>query len=274
MFSVNVKRTLLLMLVATAASLLTPYICPAQPASPAEDEQTIIEEVKAQEDPTIIKRRIWSDTEWSKFRQNRHEILETLGALWSWRVSENQDWGVRLKVPYEFDIAGNAAGDSNDHGLGDIKLGAGTAFRLSEAWRTGFGVEMRFPTAHDDLGNNTWRPQLFGAVAWDATKRLTLSPSFEYNKSIAEEHDGTPQNFLEMYFPVSYRLPRYWAITARYEAKVDFENDNSWKHSAKFSVTKQLQELPLGLSLSIKRTFDGGDKEFQMNFIVTYYIRS
>jgi hypothetical protein len=54
---------------------------------------------------------------------------------------------------------------------------------------------------------------------------------------------------------------------------VDFENDNSWKHSAKFSLTKQLQELPLGLSLSIKRTFDGGDKEFQMNFIVTYYIR-
>src|SRR5512139_1411972 len=97
--SLLMKRALLLMLGATAAAWLTPDMCLAKSASAGADEQTIIEEVKAQEDPTIIKRRIWSDTEWSKYRQNRHEIEETLGALWSWRVSENQDWGVRLKVP-------------------------------------------------------------------------------------------------------------------------------------------------------------------------------
>jgi hypothetical protein len=267
------KHVIFLIFSAIIAAVVTSTAYPAEPASLGADHQTIIEQLKALEDPTILKRRIWLDTEWSKYRNNRHDIEETLGGLWAWGISDNQDWGVRLKLPYKFHIAGNAAGDSNEQGLSDIKLATGTAFRLSESWRTAVGVEMRFPSAHDDLGSNAWRPQLFGAVAWDATKKLTLSPSFEYNKSIAEVHGTAPQNFLEMFFPVTYVLPRYWAVTARYEAKVDFENDNSWKHSAKFALSKQLEQQPLSFSLSIKRTFDGGDKEFQVNFVAAYYFR-
>ena len=30
---------------------------------------------------------------------------------------------------------------------------------------------------------------------------------------------------------------------------------------------------PPGLALSIKRSFDGGDKEFQVNFVLTCYLR-
>jgi hypothetical protein len=132
---------------------------------------------------------------------------------------------------------------------------------------------MRFPSADDDLGNNVWRPQLFGAVAWDATSRLTLSPSFEYNKSVAEVHAAAPQHFLEMFFPATYALPRNWSVTARYEAKVDFENAGYWTHSAKLVITKQLERLPLGFSPSIKKSFDGGDKDFQINLVISYYFR-
>ncbi len=275
MLSMLIKRSLLLILGATTAAGLTPAMCLGESAPVGANEQTITEEVKAQEDPTILKRRIWSDTEWSKYKEGRHDIEETLGALWAWRVSDSQEWGVRLKVPYKFHIAGDTAGDSDTQGLNDIKLAMGTAFRLSESWRTAIGVEMRFPSAtDDDLGNNTWRPQLFGALAWDVTRRLTLSPSIEYNKSVAEVHGAEPQNFLEMYFPATYVLPRYWAVTARYEAKVDFENDNYWTHSAKFTIAKQLERLPMGFSLSIKKSFDGGEKEFQANFVITYYFRS
>jgi len=269
----HVKRVLLLILGATVAAGMTPAICSAESAIAGANEQTITDELKEQQDPTILARRIWFDTEWNKYKGGRNDIEETLGVLWAWRVSDSQEWAVRFKVPFKFHFAGDAAGDSNEQGLGDIKLGTGTAFRLSESWRTAAGVEMRFPSASDDLGDNVWRLQLFGAVAWDVTRWLTLSPSFEYNKSVAEVNNAAPKHFLEMFFPATYLLPRHWAVTARYEAKVDFENGNSWTHSAKFIISKQLERLPLGFSASIKKTFDGGDKDFQINFITAYYFR-
>ena len=62
-------------------------------------------------------------------------------------------------------------------------------------------------------------------------------------------------------------------MTPRYEFKTDFEQDNRVTHSAKLSVSRQLERVPLGFTLSIKKTFDGGDKRFQLNFVVTHYIR-
>lgn len=268
------KRTLLIILVASAAAGLTPVMCSAESDAKVASEQTVIEELKAQEDPTILKRRTWSDTEWNKYKDGSHDIEETLGALWAWRVSGSQEWAVRLKVPFRSHIAGDAVGDSDKQGLGDIKLATATAFRLSEAWRSAVGVEMRFPSATDDLGNDVWRLQLIGAAAWDVARRLTLVPSFEYNKSVAEERAAAPQHFLEMYFPATFMLPRNWSVTARYETKVDFENGNHWTPSAKFVIAKQFERLPFGSSLSIKKSFDGGDKEFQINFVTTYYFRS
>jgi hypothetical protein len=263
----------MLALGAMVAALSTTPLAAAESPGVDADEQTIVEELKALEDPTILTRRIWLDTEWNSFRDSSNDVEVTLGGLWAWRVSANQDWAVRLKVPVKFHSAGDAVGDSNEQGLGDIKLATGTAVRLSQSWRAGGGVEMRFPSATDDLGGNAWRPQLFAAVAWDVTRQLTLSPSAEYNRSIAEEHGAPRQHFLEMFFPATFVLPRYWSVTARYEAKVDFESDDQTTHSAKLQVAKQLERLPFGFSLSIKKPFDGGEKRFQVNFVTTYYFR-
>lgn len=179
----------------------------AQAALDAE-EQAAAKELKAREDPTILESRVWTDTEWNKYKGARNNIEETLGGLWAWRVSDRQDWAVRLKVPYEWHLAGDDPGDSDESGLGDIKLATGTALHLNESWRAGGGVEMRFPSAtDDDLGDNVWQPQLFGAVAWDVTQQFSLSPSFEYNQSIAEEDGASDKHFLEMFFPATYVLP-------------------------------------------------------------------
>ena len=62
--------------------------------------------------------------------------------------------------------------------------------------------------------------------------------------------------------------------TDREITKVDFENGNHWTYSAKFIISRVLERLPLGFSLSVKKAFDGGDKEFQINFVTTYYFRS
>jgi hypothetical protein len=180
---------------------------------------------------------------------------------------------VRLKVPLKSHIAGETAGDSSNSGLGDIKLGTGTGFHLSDSWRTVIGVEMRFPSGTNNLGSEDWRLQLLGAVAWDVTRTLTLSPSFEYNKSVDEKNGAAPQRYLEMYFPATFVLPNLWAVTAQYETKVDFENDQYWTHSAKLAVAKQLERLPLGFRFSIKKPIDDGDKQFQINFVATYSFR-
>jgi hypothetical protein len=237
------------------------------------DDREIADELRALEDPSILKRRVWLDTEWNSFKDSSGDVDFTFGGLWAWGVSDNQDWAVRLKVPVRFHMAGNTAGDLNEQGLGDIKLAAAAAFRLSETFRTAGGLEMRFPTASDSLGSNAWRPQLFGIVAWDVTPTVTFSPSAEYNKSIKELRGSAPQEFLEVFFPVTFLLPDRWAVTPRYEVKVDFANGDRVTHSGKFSASKMLEDRPLAFTMSIKKTFDGGEKKFQINFVVTHYFR-
>ena len=192
----HIERALLLIPGAIAAACLTPAMCSAETATVRASEQTIMEELRAQEDPTIFTRRMWADTEWNKYKDGSHDVDETLGLLWAWRVSESQEWAVRLKVPLKSHIAGETDGDSNGSGLGEIKLGAGTGFQLSDSWRTVVGGEIRFPSATSKLGSEDWRLQLLGAVGWDVTQTLTLSPSLEYNRSVSEKDGVAPQHYL------------------------------------------------------------------------------
>ncbi len=236
-------------------------------------ESTLISDLKALEDPTILSRRIWLDTEWSKYRDGSSNLDETLGVLWAWRITSHQDWALRLKLPYKWHLSGDNPGDYDRDGTGDLKLATGTAWRLNETWRAGGGVEVRLPTGKDELSENVWKVQEFGALAWDAAHWLTLSPSFEYNHSIKEEHGAAPQHYLEIYFPATFLLPDKWSVTTRYEAKVNYEDDNTWTHSAKVTLAKQLGGPPVGFGLSIKKPFNSGPKDFQVNFVMTYYFR-
>lgn len=133
-------------------------------------------------------------------------------------------------------------------------------------------MQLRLPSG-TRISDNDWRLQEFGGIAWDATSWLTFSSSFEHNHSVAEQRGGAPQHYLELYFPATLLMPSQWAVSASYEPKIDFENNRVWTHSAKLLVAKRLEELPLGFSLSIKKPFNG-DKEFQINFVCTYYFSS
>jgi hypothetical protein len=124
-----------------------------------------------------------------------------------------------------------------------------------------------------ELSDNAWRIQGFGALGWDITPWLTFSPSFEYNESVAEEGSAQPLNFLETFFPFTIILPHKWAVTAGYENKTDFENDNYVTNRAKIAIAKELESIPLSFYLQAKRDFDSGEKEFQVNFVVSCYFR-
>jgi hypothetical protein len=80
----------------------------------------------------------------------------------------------------------------------------GTAWRLSETFRIGLGVDLQTPTGRAELSDNNWRLQEFGAIGWDITSWLTFSPSFEYNQSLAEEGATAPSHFLEAFFPFTF----------------------------------------------------------------------
>lgn len=258
---------------ATLLVLAPMHLAAAEIVLPKADEAMVAEELKTPEDPTILKRRVWLDTEWNHFRQSGDDLDFTFGNLWSWAASSSQDWAVRINVPIRTHFAGDSPGDEKKQGVGDVKFAAGAAVRLSNTWRAGGGLEMRFPTASDNLGANVWRPQLFGAIAWDVTPRITLSPSAEYNKSIAERRGAAPQHFLEMFFPATFLLEPRWAVTPRYEVKIDFANNVKLTHSGKLSITKELKDRPLALTFSIKKMFDGGENRFQVNFVATQFFR-
>jgi hypothetical protein len=250
-----------------AASLQAAELATATSEVPAAD-------LKQLNDPTILTRRFWLETEWNKFKDESSVIEETFGTLWAWRVSENQDWAVRLKVPVKFRFGSELPDVPDIGGLGDIKIATGTAWRLSETFRLGLGVDLQMPTGREELSDNNWRLQEFGAIGWDIAPWLTFSPSAEYNQSLAEEGSTLPSHYLETFFPLTFILPHKWAFTVGYENKTDFENDNYVTHRGKVQISKELENVPLSFALSAKRDFDAGEKEFQVNFVVSYFFRS
>ena len=70
---------LLLALATTTAGWLAMSLAAAEPAGAAADEQTIKEELTAREDPTILSRRAWLETEWNHFEDDSDDVELTLG---------------------------------------------------------------------------------------------------------------------------------------------------------------------------------------------------
>ena len=229
-------RFLLVTLVLLAARLLPA----AEPSSV--DSRTAAEQLKALNDQTIIQSSVWLDTEWDQFKHGAEEATWTLGGLWGSRISDRQDWAVRLKVPFVYDRSDEASGHAEIGGIGDIEVATGTAFRLSNSWRTGGGLELHADSASNPaLSSNVWRLHSSWSIAHDVTNWLTLTPTAEYSHSIAEEHDVLPQRYLELSLPVTFILPYDWSIATRYKAKVNFENGERWTHTVDLGVAKRLR---------------------------------
>ena len=234
--------------------------------------ESTADQLKQLNDRTIIGSYMSLDTEWDQFKHGAEKARWTAAGLWGWPVSDRQDWAVRLKLPVVYDRSDEASGHADIGGLGDLELGTGTAFRLNNGWRTGGGIELHGDTASSPaLGDSAWRLHSFWAVARDVTDWLTLAPTAEYSHSIAEEHDVASQRYLELSLPITFILPYDWSIATRYKAKIDFENGDRWTYTVDLGVAKRLPSIPVVLSASLEKTFDGSDKKFQVNFTMTYY---
>jgi hypothetical protein len=111
----------------------------------------------------------------------------------------------------------------------------------------------------------------FWGIAHDFTAWLTLTFDAEYNHSIAEEHDVSPQRYLDLSLPATFILPHEWSTFAKYKATIDFENGDRWTHTVNAGVAKRLANVPLVLSAALEKPLTGGPKKFQINFTMIYY---
>jgi hypothetical protein len=239
----------------------------AEPAGPSADEKALAEDLKAQEDPTILKSRAWIEAEWFNNRHDSGSLEVILAGRKGWRISDRQDFAVQLEVPH----LSKWAGSFDDQGLGDIRFTVGTAMHLNPTWRAAAGLELAMPTAEGDgLGNDLWRLREIAVVAWDVTPWLTISPQARHSHAIAREHGAAPLHYLELYFPATFLLPGNWSATVRYDAKLDFENDTV-THYGRLAVAKQFDRPKLGLSLSLKVPFNSPSNQYQVNFAISNY---
>jgi hypothetical protein len=252
--------------------LLGARVLPAAEPSSVDSATAAADQLKALRDRTIIESSVSLDSEWDQFKHGAEKARWTLGGLWGWHVRDQQDWAVRLKVPLVYDRSDEASGHADIGGLGDIEVATATAFRLSNAWRTGGGIELHADTASNPaLGDSVWRLHSLWAVARDVATWLTVTPTAEYSHSIAEEHNVAPQRYLELSLPSTFILPSDWSIGTRYKATIDFENGGRWTHTVDLGVAKRLSNVPLVLSATLEKPLDGGNKRFQVNFTMTYY---
>ena len=198
-------QVLVVAITAIACIWFVTSACSAEPIGAAGEQKMVAHELKALLDPTILIRRIWLDSEWNKFKDDSSDLQQTLGGAWAWGISGRADWGVRLKVPIKRHFSGDADDDGDKRGLGDIELATGTAFRLSDTWRAGGGMQLRMPSG-TDISDNTWRLQEFGAVA------AKVHP---FRVVASAEADGLPVLSLLRRVPEQWPEPLHTVVTRK-----------------------------------------------------------
>jgi hypothetical protein len=73
--------------------------------------------------------------------------------------------------------------------------------------------------------------------------------------------------------PATFILPQRWSITTRYEARIDFEADNYVTQSGKLYLSKSFEKVPIHITASIKKPFNTANKDYQVNFVITWFLQ-
>jgi hypothetical protein len=163
---------------AIGAALVVGQPCFAADDATAEAERIEREELELNDNPTILRRRVWWENEYSDRHQGAWQSKLTLGGVYAFSLSPDHEWAVRLKLPLVFANGGRVAGVDNEAGLGDIEFAFATARRLAPTFRAACGLETKFNTATADaLGDGTAQLKPFLAFSWDAARWLTLAPN-------------------------------------------------------------------------------------------------
>jgi hypothetical protein len=224
----------------TAALVISRPCFAAADATPA-TERIEREELEQNDNPTILRRRVWWENEYSNLHRSAWQHKLTLGGVYAFSPSPDYEWGARLELPLVYANGGRVPGADNEAGLGDIEVAFGAAWRLGPNFRAACGLETKFNTAtRDALGDGTTQLKPFLAYSWDAARWLTLAPNFVYNDSVAAESGAADVSNLEINAPFIFLLPDRWSVTLEYKGKADFERTNEYSNRLKVGTGKLL----------------------------------
>jgi hypothetical protein len=237
-------------------------------------DSIVADQLKQLNDLTIIRTHVSLDSEWDHYKDGAEKGVWTLSGLWAARVSDWQDWGIRLNLPVDYYRSDQASGHDEIGGIGDVELGVGTAFRLNHTWRTGGGLELHIDTASDPaLGDKLWRLKMGWGVSHDVARWLTLTLSANYNHSVAEEDGARPNRYLELALPVTILLPQAWSMNAQYKTAIDFENGDRWNQRVRAGIAKRLSNVPIVISVGVEKPISGSAKRFDVDVTIVYYFQ-
>ena len=135
---------------AVSAALVISQPCFAALDTSTDTQRIEREELKQNDDPTILRRRVWWENEYSNLHQGAWQHKLTLGGLYAFSLSPDSEWGVRLKVPVVWANGGRDPVVDNQAGLGDVELAVATAivlfgFNSGAALATVVGVLVEVP---------------------------------------------------------------------------------------------------------------------------------
>ena len=250
--------------------LLVRFGTPAGAAPPP--DPTIADELKQLNDRTLLRTHLSLDSEWNQYKDEVEKATWALNALWGGRVSDWQEWAIRLNLPVEYQNRRSGSNHTDVGGLGDMELGVGSAFRLNDTWRTAGGIELHADTASDlAFAEDVWRLKCGWGAAHDFSGWFSASVSADYNHSIAQEDDVQPQSYLEMALPVTFILPQRWSLSGKYRTLVNFNDGVRWGHTVTAGIGKRLSKVPIVLSASLQKSLSSSPKRFQVDVAIVYY---
>jgi hypothetical protein len=233
---------------------------------------TTADELKQLNDRTLLVTQVSLESQWDEFKDGSERAIWAFTGLWGWHVSDSQDWAVRFRLPFVYQRTASGSDHRDTGGPGDVEIGTGTAFRLSDTWRTAAGIELHGDTASDpSFAENVWRLKWGWGVAHDFTDWFSLTANADYNHSIAEEDDVRPQSYLEMSVPATFILPQHWSVSAKYRTLVDFNNGDRWAHTLTAGIAKRLSKVPVVISATLEKPLGSGTQRFQVGVTVVCY---
>jgi len=220
-------------------------------------------------DPTLIARRLLLKMEYED------QAADALQAKWlanlRWSVALGQDLalGLQLETPFVWRDHGDG---TEDFGFGDLEARAGIVGRIAKGTRWGLGMNGKFPTAADGVGDEVVELKPLLVISHDLADWLNLGCNVEYAFTLPGEDDGWVQA-LEVKFPVAVRLGGGFSAFASYNPRRDGAA-NSMRHRLELALTRTFGAedqfaLTAGAELPLAGE-DGLDWKGGLGFIWTF----
>jgi hypothetical protein len=223
-------------------------------------------------DPTILKRKVGLENRFTDLDDGAARYKAIMEGLYAFGLSNNIDFGLRLRVPIVHYFSSDEPGDSDVTGLGDIEFAFGPAFRLNKKLRTFFGLETQFNSAtNENLGDDSIILRPLYTFAWSATSFMDVVFNFEYSNSVFEEPGQGPTNNLLIAIPITFSLPHLWSLTFEWRGRAVFVDPEEFRNSIRPGVSKAFKKVPI--TLFAKFEIPINDTQFETRFGFFYFFK-